>query len=377
MKRVTKLVCLLLILAIVPFLTGCSNGGSSAKDVAIEMVTRLSKNNYKNIGSIFYQKDSYFDETTFKELVKTKKLDISGNKTLKVKEVGEEITDHKTGNIKVTVRIKIDNDRIFNVDTMKVGNKWYVYDPDFYDGNIEVIVPSGTTVKFNGKALSSNSVHTEETDVKVYYPDSYRYIKLNKVKMDTYTIKNVLKGKYTVSVKAKDSNEIKDIVYTYSENGKTSDNYTKDTDYSNHSKKYTFNVNGDNKDVETYVKGYLDNIYKTATTGTFDDVAKYFDKDSKEYNTIKSNYETLAKRSKKEGNSYYYSDFEVKDLDIKSVGYYDDNNIVVMLSYNLNYKTNYTSSSYDKKYETKTILVLKKDNKEKYVITDGNNIFVK
>ena len=47
-----------------------------------------------------------------------------------------------------------------------------------------------------------------------------------------------------------------------------------------------------------------------------------------------------------------------------------------MVSYNLNYKMNY-SSSYDRKYDTKSILVLKKDSKEKYVITNGYNIFVK
>ena len=375
MKKITKLICLLLVSAII--LTGCSNGGSSAKDVAIEMVTRLSKNNYKNIGSIFYHEDSYFDETAFKALVKSKGLNISGNKTIKVKEVGKEITDSKTGNVKVTVKIKIDNNKTFNIDTMKVKNKWYVYDPNFYDGNIEVIVPSGTTVKFNGKALDSKSVETEETDVKVYFPDSYKYVKLEKVKMDTYTVKNVIKGEYSVAIKTKNSNEVKDVLYTYSEYGKASNNYTKDTEYSNHTKKYTFNVTGSNKDVETYVKGYLDTIYKNATTGSFDDVSKYFDKDSKQYNTIKSNYESLAKNSKKEGNSYYYSDFDVKDLDIKSVGYYDDNHIVVMVSYNLHYKTNYSSSSYDKKYDTKSILVLKKDSKEKYVITDGNNVFVK
>lgn len=376
MKKLTKVICLLLVIAIIPFITGCSNN-SDAESVAIEMVTRLSKDNYKNIKDIFYHEDSYFDEGAFKELVKSKKLNISGNKTIKVKEVGEEITDSKTGNVKVKVQIKIDNGKIFNVDTMKVGNKWYVYDPNFYDGNIEIIVPNGTTVKFNGKTLDKKSIDTEEQEVKVYYPDSYRYVKLEKVKMDTYTVKNVISGKYKVSVKSKDSNEIKDVLYTYSESGKTSDNYSKDTSYSDHSKSYTFKVTIKNNDIESYVKAYLENIYKNAATGSFDDVSKYFDKDSKEYDEIKSSYESLIKKSKKDGNSSYASDYEIKDLDIKQVSYYDDNNIVVCFSYNLNYKMNYSSSSYDRKNETKTILVLKKDNKNKYIITNGNNIFVK
>lgn len=376
MKKLTKIICLLLVIAIVPFITGCSNN-SDAESVAIEMVTRLSKDNYKNIKDIFYHEESYFDEDAFKELVKSKKLNISGNKIIKVKEVGEEITDSKTGNVKVRVQIKIDNGKIFNVDTMKVGNKWYVYDPNFYDGNIEIIVPNGTTVKFNGKTLDKKSVDTEEQEVKVYYPDSYRYVRLEKVKMDTYTVKNVISGKYKVSVKSKDSNEIKDVLYSYSESGKTSDNYSKDTNYSEHAKSYTFKVTIKNNDIESYVKTYLANIYKNAATGSFDDVSKYFDKDSKEYDEIKSNYESLIKKSKKDGNSSYASDYEIKDLDIKQVSYYDDNNLVVCFSYNLNYKMNYSSSSYDRKNETKTILVLKKDSKEKYVITNGNNIFVK
>ncbi len=376
MKKLTKIICLLLVLAIIPLLTGCSDN-NSAKGVAVDMVTRLGKDNYKNIGDIFYHEDSYFDEEAFKELVKDKRLNISGNKTIKVKEVGEEITDSKTGYVKVRVQVEIDDKRIFNLDTIKVKNKWYVYDPNFYDGNVEIIVPANTTVKFNGKKLDNKSMKTEEEDFKVYFPDTYRYVKLEDVKMNVYTIKNVIKGKYSVSVKQNDSNEIKDVVYTYTESGKDSDNYTKETDYSEHTKKYAFKVSSNDKDVDSYVKDYLNNIYKTATTGSFDDVSKYFDKDSSEYSSIKSGYETLAKKSKKDGNSYYYSDYEVKKLDIKQISYYDDNNIVVCVSYDLNYKVNYTSSSSDRETETKSILVLKKDSKEKYVITNGNYIFLK
>ncbi len=376
MKKVTKLFCLLLVVAIIPFLTGCTDN-NSAENVAIEMVTRLSKDNYKNIGDIFYHEDSYFDEKAFKELVKTKRLNISGNKTIKVKKVEDEITDTKTGYLKTTVRIKIDADRVFNVETIKVKDKWYVYDPDFYDGNIEIVVPTETVVKFNGKTLGKDLVESEEKDIKVYYPDSYKYVKLDKVKVDVYTVKNIISGKYSVTIKNKNSNEVKDVVYTYSQYGKDSGNYTKDSNYSEKTKTYTFNVSSDNKEVESFVKDYVENIYKTATTGTFSDVEKYFDKDSKQYSSIKSYYESLAKKSKKEGNSSYISDYSIKDFEIKRVNYYDDNNIVVSVFYNLNYKMNYSSSSYDRKYETKSILVLKKDSKGKYVITNGNNIFVR
>ena len=362
MKKVQKVFLLLAILVLPFMVTGCGKN-SSAKDVAVQMVTKLSKDDYKNIGKIFYQ---------------DKELNISGNKTIKVKEVGEEITDSETGNSKVEVKIAIDDNKIFNIDTIKVGNKWYVYEPDFYDGNIEIAVPSGTTVKFNGKTLNKSLMKTKETDTKVYYPDSYRNVELEDVKMDIYKVKNVIAGKYSVAVKGKDTKEIKDVVYTYSKSGSTSDNYDKDTDYSDRTKTYTFKLASSNKDVENYVKNYLDNVYSNASTGSFDGVAKYFDSESDEYNNIKKNYESLAKKAKKEESSYSYaSDFKVEDLQNKGTYYYDDNNIVVMVEYNLTYKMNYSSSSYDRKYDTKSILVLKKDSKEKYVITNGYNIFVK
>ena len=178
MKKVQKVFLLLAILVLPFMVTGCGKN-SSAKDVAVQMVTKLSKDDYKNIGRIFYQeKDSYFDEEAFKKLIQDKELNISGNKTIKVKEVGEEITDSETGYSKVEVKIAIDDNKIFNIDTIKVGNKWYVYEPDFYDGNIEIAVPSGTTVKFNGKTLNKSLKKTKETDTKVYYPDSYRNVEL-------------------------------------------------------------------------------------------------------------------------------------------------------------------------------------------------------
>ena len=62
MKSNAKKIVLLLALLVVPFMvTGCGKN-SSAKDVAVEMVTKLSKDDYKNMDDIFYQeKDSYFD----------------------------------------------------------------------------------------------------------------------------------------------------------------------------------------------------------------------------------------------------------------------------------------------------------------------------
>ena len=378
MKINTKKIFLLLILLIVPFMvTGCGKNGS-AKDVAIDMVTRLSKDDYKGIGDIFYQeKNSYFDEEAFKEEVQDKELNISGNKTIKVKEVGSEVTDPKTGNVKVEVKVAIDNNKIFNIDTIKVGNKWYVYEPDFYDGNIEIIVPNGSTVNFNGKKLGKSYLKTKEEDFTVKYPDSYKSVKLEDVKVDVYRINNVIKGKYNVSVKSKLSKEIKDVVYTYGKNYKKSENYEFDTDYSDKTKSYTFKLSVEDKGVNNFVKTYLDTIYSKAANGSFDGVKNFFDEDCEDYSDVKKYYEKLVDRATKSENDYSYaSDFKVEDFEQKATYYYNDDNIVVMFEYELKYKMNYSSSSYDRKYDAKTILVLKKDSKGNYVITNGNNMFV-
>ena len=378
MKNNVKKIFLLFILLIIPFMvTGCGKN-SSAKDVAIEMVTRLSKDNYKNIGDIFYQeKDSYFDDAVFKELIQDKELNISGNKTIKVKEVGSEITDQETGNVKVEVKIAIDDNKIFNIDTIKVGSKWYVYEPDFFDGNVEIIVPKDSTVKFNGKKLDKNYKKTKEEDFTVKYPDSYKSVKLEDVKVDVYRINNVLKGKYNVSVKSKNSSEIKDVVYTYGESGKSSNNYDTDTDYSDKTIQYTFKLSVEDKDVNSFVKTYLDTIYSKAANGSFDNIKNFFDEECEDYDDVKKYYEKLITKATKTDSSYSYaSDFKVADFKQKATYYYNDDAIVTMFEYELQYKMNYTSSSYDKTYDVKTILVLKKDSKGNYVITDGNNMFV-
>ena len=156
MKLRSSKVFLLLIVLLVPFfLTGCG-ANNSAKDVATEMVEKLSKGNYKNMDKIFYQeKDCYFDDTAFEKTIKDEKLDIEGNKKIKVKEVGEEITNDD-GDTTVEVKIAIDDDKIFTIDTIKKDGKWYVYEPDFYDGSMEIVVPNGSTVKLNNKKLSKD-----------------------------------------------------------------------------------------------------------------------------------------------------------------------------------------------------------------------------
>ena len=146
----------LLLIFVMCFVTGCSNDNESAESVALAMVERLSDDDYEGIGELFYQdEDVYFDEKVFQKLIEDKKLNISGNKTMEVTEIGSEITN-EDGYVQSRVKILIDEDRTFNLDTIEVDGKWYVYDESFYDNGIVVVVPDGATLKLNGNEVDKS-----------------------------------------------------------------------------------------------------------------------------------------------------------------------------------------------------------------------------
>lgn len=377
MSNNIKKFCLILMLFLLPFLvTGCSSNGSP-EDVAVNMVRRLSNDNYKDIESIFYQdENSYFDEEAFKSIVKEKGLNISGNKKVEVKEVSDEVTN-SDGNSVVTVQISIDNNKLFTIDTIKVDNKWYVWEPDFYDGDIVIAVPKGAQVKFNNKKLSNKYLETKNIDVEIEYD-----LELSDVTMDVYTIQNLIGGKYSVSISGKNLRTVKDVVYTVNKRSSStdSDNYVYDSDYYEDISKYTFCMTTDDDKVESFVQDYLNNIYLNAVnTQSFDGISKYFDESSSDFNTIKSNYESLISKIGTPQDRSYLNNFEVKNLEYVSNYYLDDNNFIVEIKYQLNYKSNYSSSNnvYDKNTTVNTTLIMKKKSDGSLVITDGERFFAK
>ena len=149
MKRI-KYLLLVLVLLITPLmLTGCgANKNESPKTVSEAMMQMLVKDDYRGAKDIFYHEDSYFTDEAFASVVKARKLSLKGNKNYKVASVGKEIKDID-GNTTVTVTYSLDNNKTFTFNTIKVDEKWYVYDKSFYDGDIYLAVPKGATVKFD------------------------------------------------------------------------------------------------------------------------------------------------------------------------------------------------------------------------------------
>lgn len=369
MKKLRKILLVLVFGLFTITLTGCG-ASSGPEKVATKMVEKLSKGDYKNMDNIFYHEDSYFSDEAFKKILTDNNLTIEGNKKVKVKEVGSEITD-ENGNPTVRVKISIDDNRTYNIDTVKIKNKWYVYDDSFYNGDIKISVPKGTTVTFEGKKLTG--AKEEKTDVKIKHQNSYSSVTVKDVTMNTYTIKNVLKSTYNVEVKNAKTT-IKDEIGSYS-NSKTSskNNYTYDTDYNDgkYVVNYLFSFSNDNETISKFVTDYYQNIYSSANSKkSWDEVKSNFDESSENLETYKNKYEKLLNRL--EGN---YSNYSATDIKVLKVYDFNDT-VVVTTSYTFNYKYTYTYSQTEKNYDSdyNAMLVLKKTNDGKYVITDGNYV---
>lgn len=383
MRKYFKIV--LLIIISVFLVTGCASN-NSPEDVAIEMVKRISNDNYEKIGDIFYQTDdTYFDDVAFEKIISDKQLNISGNSSWEVKEVGSEITDDD-GNTRVTVKISIDDGKVFNVDTINVDGKWYVYDKTFYDGTLKIAVPDKATVYINGKKLPKKYLKSEKVKARVVHPDlsSIKAVALSDVEMNVYELNGVIKGKYDITVES--DTTVKDVVYSKSDSYSiSSNNYSYSTD--GDAVTYVMNVAKDTEEIKTFVNDYLEKIYSLAMAkDNFDSVSKYFYKDSENFDTFKTNWNSLVKnlgdvKSTSRPDSYI-TDFKVKNIDYRKISYYNDENIGVAVSYDYSYGKHYRynnesfNSDSDVSNSVDAILVLRKNGKS-YAIFDGRSVFIK
>lgn len=367
-------------------LTGCKKE-DTPETLANNVVDLLSNGSVEDISSYFYvENGDFFDEKTFEELLVEKGLNIDNNKTNEVIEVGAQLTDDN-GNPTVKVKVIIDNNKVVNLNTVKVDEKWYVYDNTFHDKDIRIIAPKGTQVFMNDKELSSDYLQKVSLNVKASHPNvsSNKSIVLNDVEVDAYVLKNPIIGTY--KIKLVGDKVIEDEIYSYSKYGsKISSNYTSVASYTEGTT-YFFNLTNDSNKVEEFVNDYLDNIYSNmVSTHSFDEVDKFFDKESDIYETVVNGYKNAVNNigdSKKETlPNQYYDTFEVKNAKIHRINYYNNDNIIVSLSYKLSYKYHqvYSNEEYNNEKEqvkdVDTIIIIRKNDEGNYVIRNGYSLFL-
>ena len=365
MKNIKRI---LLVLVLMVLLTGCGANNAKPETVSEAMLKMLIKNDYKGAKDVFYHEDSYFSDEVFAQIIKDKGLVLTGMKSYKLANVGNEITD-ESGNPTVAVSYELANGKKFTFNTIKVNGKWYVYDKSFYNGDISIAVPKGSKVEFDGTKLKDAS--QEEKDVIVRHDKMSYGTTIYGAKVDVYTVKNVLKGEYPVTITNGDK-EIKEVIGSYSKYKSSSNNnysYKLNSSEGNYNITYVFNVDTENKKVESFVTDFYKNVYSAANEQKeFKDVSKYFASDSKNISGMTSTYNILVSRVK--GGHYvnYKADLKINKI-------YDYGNYVGVvgdLSLKYSYK-GYSGNDVTEKKETKyTTLILEK-GKSGYSLYGGNN----
>lgn len=367
------------------FIAGCSANGSPTK-VAKEMVKRLAKEDYANIEKIFYQEEGgIFDEEKFKALVEKNDLNIKGNKKIEVREEGAEITN-ADGFVTSKIKIAIDNNKLFTIDTIQVDGKWYVYEPDFYDSDITIVVPKGATVKIDDEKLGKEYKEKKKISLTAKHPSSsYVSVKMNDIEVDAYVLKSPLKGSYSITVEGEST--IKDVIMTYSDRYSiSSTNYTYESS-STDGMIYMFDNSEEtsNEKIEKFISEYMNAVSTEANTRSgFSAISKYFDLDTEDYDAEDAYddmiYDNGDPNKVTSSTNIYYNNFKITNIEYKGFKTYNDNNIVVKFTYTLSYKYNKKYSDgdiYNKDYSYKyhAIAVLSKDGNT-YKIKNGYNLFV-
>jgi hypothetical protein len=347
-------------------LTGCGNNNGSPEKVSEAMLKKLISADFKGTKELFYHEDSYFSENAFAKLAEEKGLLVKDVKKYKVKEKTKEYKD-ANGKKLVNVTYEVNNTSNFTFKTIEVDNKWYVYDETFYNGNIQVAVPKGSSLTFDGKKLKDKK--SEKENVIVKHKGASYGTSIDDVELDVYTIKNALRGEYEVIVTNK-GKEVKDKIGTYGKYSASKEgNYTYKTKYEGkvYTITYTIAVPSTNKKATKFIENAYKDIYTAANDKKeFKEVSNYFTTDKNKISGITANYNNLLRRTKNGAYTNYNATLKIIDL-------YDYGNTVAItgdVTIKYNYKT--IKESVAKKEEKKTIIILNKE-KNSYVIYGGSN----
>ena len=362
---------------------GCSsNANNSPDNVALEMANILSKGDYKNVSKLFDSDEVYIEGKAFEEYLNTNDLNIKGNK--KIELVKEDTSNDETSN---TLKIKIDNNIIFSIDTIKKDYGCYVDLGDYcYDDDLTIVVPKDSTVKLNGNKLSFDKYgETKEEERSVSYGNTYKY----NVEMDTYKVPKILKGKYDLTIEGTNIETINEQITSRRSDYNSND---KGTIFIKNNNAYILLPKANKtfkEEVDKLIKEYYNAVFNNINNDKdYSELKSYFDSSNEDtIKRLETEYnKLLSSKSKKKS----YSEETNSEFSLDKIAYYDDygvyyysnDHIIVLLSCTMKYRHvfNYidfmasmNDSFHEDEYqtETKKIVLNMKKQDNKYLIEDG------
>lgn len=382
-------ILIVLMLSFFFFLTGCGTTDiySSPESIAKEMAKRMSKGEYSKVSELLLNGDKAFiDSSSFENYLNENSLNIVGNKKYEV--VKEDNTTENTTS--KYVKIRIDDNKILKVYTVKDNNKWYVNIGDsYFDKDLIIKVPTGATVKLNGVQLNSKKYATTELTDRSWANGNKGYD--YQQSEDVYTIPTILKGKYTLEVTHNDINTINEEIYS---NKRYYNNYMRNNSNTFNTNDDFYNVfvkatDKDTTEIKKFVEEYFANMYKAGSEGKdFKEVSNYFNsKNTTLFTTYESSYNKLKNQFVDNSYSTWTTIISDVKLDFSyddkyyGVNYVNDGRYIILCKYTANYKATkkYIAKYYGNKEDTTSnekitkqiILDITKNKDGSFVISDG------
>ena len=375
---------ILILLFSIAFLSGCGSMqiNSSPDSVALEMAKRMSTGDYAKITELLSgSKDAFVDEKSFEKYLTNNGLNIEGNELYELKEE----TEVEENDTTATVQIKIDDNKILRVNTVKEDGKWYVDLGSYsYDEDLIIHVPTGSTIKLNDTALSYEKYAKTEQSER-YWQFSSKYIFTENY--DIYTIPKLLRGNYDLTITNKNAETIKTTINSKRSYYSNSEDYFLST-----TSAYITNLRPNaemlNK-TKAFVKDYLEALMEAYNKKSeFKTLDSYFaSTDTTTYSTMKQSYDKQIENneesnsySKRTNTNFKYGLFSYNDRDL--IYYYSEDTIIVIGTFEMTYHytkdyfgilNGFTGDDEDRSKKTNMILHLKLD-KGNMKIVDGTNL---
>lgn len=342
-------------------LTGCGNKLNGAEDVAKKMAQFLIDENYESAVDLIDKKELYINSEILKNYVENEDIDLTGNKKLEV--IHEELEENQSNR---KVQIKIDNNKIFWVNTTLIDGKWYV-DLDEEVEDLKITVPKDAIVKLDNNIVSADYSTKDEIKNRFSYSSADRYTVNFTVITDVYTLK-VLPGEYKLDVSGKNINSVSQNIPTnhYNFTDTTNLTYTYENGYLVSYKADEERTEKLKKFYSTFILGLANNI---ANGKSFSDVKELSDKEGK-LNSMKELYNDFADA---------INELKCKNFTLSKVGEQKNNGVYALGNdrYVVFYSMNANVNTKDGSRTTgiQAMLLVYEESDGKYLVVNAGNFY--